>query len=923
MPAVGKQVAQPASPAWSAKSGTPASVRRTASASPAKPAAVRSQAASLKHVGDMQKRQDAQHAEFERKKRLVEEERLAKEEAELSFQPNVARREIEELYAQHNPERLADLDSLLAKYGERRLLALLRKKYLGADAQGTHARRRRQRRSARGTASGEAPEDRLLNWAKQRAAEREREERRREVQAAKDRLMGHIPTTNHNKGRGKGADGESVLRYADPATVAGARLYGNGVQWQRNAAEQMAKQQAQRKAEEDKTLRSTPEINARSKELASKEEVKVKRVVYDLDMHQSNYLKTVEQKRDKRAKTFKNAAKVEHAIAERFAKDEAAAFLRRAQKEAKLVKVAEAAAETVASALRDAEETKKLWKPPPPPAPQSPTRRSPSPRARTLTRRERNKAEKAGGGKSSPRKPQRTKSPVDEEQLQPQNQRLVLVDQGQGRKQSTAPTLLLKTSPVNVPRGNQQHAKPSSALTEQSQSGTAEAEAEAEPALEDEIDDSALVDVSAIGLRGGLGGDIRAAIEASGMASSPQQKPRLQQEEPEEQEKREARDVARRTQLLEQRAAEQAKLDRFEALAREADRFDDSPRSTTTEYADTAGDKGSKVAASGEAQGEALDHEAVQRPPNMPPLPLRTTESQPSMERDAHPLEELDIDPDAVEQFVELLIELLMEFGLEEPHAEEVAYYLEDLGIVTASQLASLPDEHLREAGLKMVQIRKLRVALEDVIAYESESRRKDRERGRREPEVGGAFGRSYEEDREDDFPSPVSTIPEGSQEGETESERDELSPYPRISTPRMEATAEQGEMHRAEGSDDAGETVVFPEGPLGLRVVSNEHFGLSPWPHDVHPTMGIFGTVVEGFTELEGGVLSAAQTNGRVRPGDFIVAVNDTPMAGVQYDQVIGEIMASRRPMALTFCRPELLLQKVTEIENFGHGRL
>ena len=128
----------------------------------------------MKHVGDMQKRQDAQHAEFERKKRLVEEERLAKEEAELSFQPNVARREIEELYAQHNPERLADLDSLLAKYGERRLLAILRKKYLGADAQGTHARRRRQRRSARGTASGEAPEDRLLNWAKQRAAERER-----------------------------------------------------------------------------------------------------------------------------------------------------------------------------------------------------------------------------------------------------------------------------------------------------------------------------------------------------------------------------------------------------------------------------------------------------------------------------------------------------------------------------------------------------------------------------------------------------------------------------------------------------------------------------------------------------------------------------------------------------------------------------
>jgi hypothetical protein len=89
---------------------------------------------------------------------------------------------------------------------------------------------------------------------------------------------------------------------------AGARLYGAGIQWQRDAALAMAKQQAQRKEDELKAVRSKPEINSRSKELAAKDGVRVKRVVHDLDTHQSKYLKTVEQKRDERAKTFKNAA---------------------------------------------------------------------------------------------------------------------------------------------------------------------------------------------------------------------------------------------------------------------------------------------------------------------------------------------------------------------------------------------------------------------------------------------------------------------------------------------------------------------------------------------------------------------------------------------------------------------------------------
>ena len=39
------------------------------------------------------------------------------------------RREVEALYAEHSPEKLADVDKLLAKYGEDRLLSMVRRKY--------------------------------------------------------------------------------------------------------------------------------------------------------------------------------------------------------------------------------------------------------------------------------------------------------------------------------------------------------------------------------------------------------------------------------------------------------------------------------------------------------------------------------------------------------------------------------------------------------------------------------------------------------------------------------------------------------------------------------------------------------------------------------------------------------------------------
>jgi hypothetical protein len=55
---------------------------------------------------------------------------LAESERVATMQPKSVRRlEIEELYEQHNPDKLPEVDMLAAKYGEQRLLAMVRKKY--------------------------------------------------------------------------------------------------------------------------------------------------------------------------------------------------------------------------------------------------------------------------------------------------------------------------------------------------------------------------------------------------------------------------------------------------------------------------------------------------------------------------------------------------------------------------------------------------------------------------------------------------------------------------------------------------------------------------------------------------------------------------------------------------------------------------
>ena len=43
--------------------------------------------------------------------------------------PTAKRQEIDALYAQHNPEKLGDVEKLVGKYGEDKLLTMVRKKY--------------------------------------------------------------------------------------------------------------------------------------------------------------------------------------------------------------------------------------------------------------------------------------------------------------------------------------------------------------------------------------------------------------------------------------------------------------------------------------------------------------------------------------------------------------------------------------------------------------------------------------------------------------------------------------------------------------------------------------------------------------------------------------------------------------------------
>lgn len=536
-------------------------------------------------------------------------------------------------------------------------------------------------------------ESRLLNWAKKRAVVREREDRRRDAQAAKDKASGYIPATNHSRRRRKA--GETELRYADPATVAGARLYGAGVQWQRDAALAIARQEAKKTEDDLLAVRSNPEINEHSKTLASKDAVRTKRVVLDLDSHQSQYMKTVEEKKGERAKTFKNAAKVEEAIAARLAKEQAKERQRLAEKDLKMAKIAEDAAETVKETLRAAEESRTEWKPPrPPPAeaadPRS-SRRVASPIGRTGTRRERNKAASlASQQRAGLQSPQQTNSPTEEDQpaaadlsLQPSGSGS---DDGKQKKiPSTVGMLRMKiTSPISVPRRKQKQpvAVEQGELSLAAESAVSShvasiAGADRDGSIEGKPNGDGRIDVGAIGTRNGLGAEIQRAIHSAGGSPPPQVSSAAEKA---------AQEVGRRELLLEERATEEAKFDRFAQLAAEADKAADMvsplPAAADTEAlpadrpAEEQGDSADGPAdrSSEEAEPPA-QRQAHERPANMPPLPHQENgEEGPQM------------DADTEDAFIELLIDI----GAMEDTAIAATQFLADLGVVTAADLAGL-----------------------------------------------------------------------------------------------------------------------------------------------------------------------------------------------------------------------------------------
>eukprot|EP01046_Picozoa_sp_COSAG06_P028568 COSAG06_NODE_2583_length_6617_cov_18.685026_3_plen_476_part_00 len=210
-----------------------------------------------------------------------------------------------------------------------------------------------------------------------------------------------------------------------------------------------------------------------------------------------------------------------------------------------------------------------------------------------------------------------------------------------------------------------------------------------------------------------IGAEIRNAIQAA----SPPQPELLSKEE------REAREVERRRQLLEAKDVEQAKYDRFAALAAEADRAgemlsplpseglpeEQQPQQQPQQQLQQAQgwSDASDATAPEEAETPIVSPEATgQLPANMPPLPQQAEEE----EKEAvalGPPNQMDVDTE------EAFIELLIDIGVPVPLAEASTQYLAELGVVDATDLVTLPEAYLRESGLNTVQMRKLRAVLQ------------------------------------------------------------------------------------------------------------------------------------------------------------------------------------------------------------------
>jgi hypothetical protein len=94
---------------------------------------------------------------------------------------------------------------------------------------------------------------------------------------------------------------------------------------------------------------------------------------------------------------------------------------------------------------------------------------------------------------------------------------------------------------------------------------------------------------------------------------------------------------------------------------------------------------------------------------------------------------------------------------------------------------------------------------------------------------------------------------------------------------------------HERRGSASDRTVAVFSEGPLGLTAKACEE--------------GQLRACVASFVSAADGSAGQAE-RARVRPGDFIAAIEGRSLAYVSFDDVIKTIKAARRPMRVLFVR-------------------
>jgi hypothetical protein len=257
---------------------------------------------------------------------------------------------------------------------------------------------------------------------------------------------------------------------------------------------------------------------------------------------------------------------------------------------------------------------------------------------------------------------------------------------------------------------------------------------------------------------------------------------------------REEVEAARREALLLARGEEEAKYDRFAALADAASDVAKSPLTSPTP---------SNMSSERPAAG-AVEDEEVRRAGD-----------------------------------VAAFAELLAGTGVRPAVATDMATGLLAMGVGSALELAELPEAELRCVGLNVVQMRKLRGTLVAVLAMDG-------------PGGWGGAGEAS--------PAAVTALQSNAEDpaGVNSGGSDQLRQLRTQHEVEIHEGGEEFEVNEGheedevEGGMPAGKTVLFPPGPLGLKVASNPAWG-EMGTGDIR---SLFATTVDGFNLVPGGLL-------------------------------------------------------------------